>query len=191
MTTLARVAIRLATPVDARTLAPFAERVFRATFERDPHHRPDDMAIYTAEHFSVARMERELSDEAAPYLLAELDGALLGYVKLGEDPPPACVRARRAMELIRLYVDPSVHGQGVAQALMSASMRYAVERGCDVMWLGVWRNNHRARRFYEKCGFRHVGEHPFQFGSALQADEVYFRSVDELSTGAVAGASAS
>jgi RimJ/RimL family protein N-acetyltransferase len=38
------------------------------------------------------------------------------------------------------------------------------------MWLGVWEYNPRAQRFYEKNGFRPVGQHVFQLGSDPQTD---------------------
>ena len=40
----------------------------------------------------------------------------------------------------------------------------------DFVWLGVWEENPRAIRFYEKNGFVVFGEHQFQFGNELETD---------------------
>jgi ribosomal protein S18 acetylase RimI-like enzyme len=38
------------------------------------------------------------------------------------------------------------------------------------MWLGVWEENPRAIRFYQKLGFVEFGEHIFQLGDDAQRD---------------------
>ncbi|HEX7807692.1 MAG TPA: GNAT family N-acetyltransferase, partial [Thermoanaerobaculia bacterium] len=54
-----------------------------------------------------------------------------------------------------------------------------VARNANVqsVWLGVWEHNPRAIAFYEKCGFRITGKHPFLLGSDLQTDLVMTREL--------------
>ena len=66
----------------------------------------------------------------------------------------------------------SFHGRGVGEALLNACVRQAREWGCDVVWLGVWERNPRAIAFYEKWGFRRVGEQRFLVGTDSQRDHV-------------------
>lgn len=171
------ITIRAASAQDAPALAPFAERVFRRTFELDPAHSPENMALHVASCFSVARLSAELADAGTWYFVAERAGELLGYVKLGRGAAPLCVIGPAPIELARLYVDHAWHGHGIAGRLMEQAIEHARRLGAQTMWLGVWRNNHRARGFYEKWGFVHVGEHPYQFGLDAQSDEVYARSI--------------
>jgi ribosomal protein S18 acetylase RimI-like enzyme len=49
--------------------------------------------------------------------------------------------------------------------------------GAETVWLGVWCENARAIRFYEKHGFRDVGSHSFLLGTDLQTDRVMTRPV--------------
>jgi ribosomal protein S18 acetylase RimI-like enzyme len=44
--------------------------------------------------------------------------------------------------------------------------------GHDVLWLGVWEHNARARAFYARWGFSEVGEMNFLLGSDPQRDLV-------------------
>lgn len=59
-----------------------------------------------------------------------------------------------------LSVLPEYHGQGVATALLKGAIRRAAEAGKPAGLL-VDKDNHRARRVYERVGFRQVGERPF------------------------------
>jgi ribosomal protein S18 acetylase RimI-like enzyme len=60
---------------------------------------------------------------------------------------------------------------------MEECFEIAKEKGCDVMWLGVWEFNPRAQRFYEKHGFRVVGSHVFQLGADPQTDLLMQRKI--------------
>jgi ribosomal protein S18 acetylase RimI-like enzyme len=50
-------------------------------------------------------------------------------------------------------------------------------RGHDVLWLGVWEHNARARAFYARWGFVEVGEMRFLLGSDPQRDLVLERKL--------------
>jgi ribosomal protein S18 acetylase RimI-like enzyme len=46
------------------------------------------------------------------------------------------------------------------------------------LWLGVWEENPRAIRFYDKCGFMPVGSQDFNLGAARQRDRVMVLTLD-------------
>jgi len=48
--------------------------------------------------------------------------------------------------------------------------RLALERGFVTMWLGVWEENFKAQKIYERMGFRKVGQHDFKMGNCVQTD---------------------
>ena len=52
---------------------------------------------------------------------------------------------------------------------MDWAMEEARVRGASEMYLTVYTDNHRAKRFYERYGFEEVGPYSFMVGS--QADE--------------------
>lgn len=56
-------------------------------------------------------------------------------------------------ELISMWVDPAARGRGVADALVDAVARWAVETGADLLELAVMPDNARARRTYARLGF--------------------------------------
>lgn len=171
--------IRRGTVADAETLQPLAIVIFNDAFADNPLNKPEDMRAYIAEAFSLEQTRRELGDENVTFFVAEIDDRMIGYAKLTEHSPVHCVADDDPVELSRLYVLRDFHGQGIADCLMSECLALAESKNYRTMWLGVWEHNARARRFYEKIGFRHVGEHIFQLGSDAQTDWVMEKVLSE------------
>lgn len=162
--------VRIATPADIGLLSELGARTFRDTFAAD--NRPEDMEAYLVSHFSPAHQERELRDPQRFFLLAEAMGTPAGFALLQDVAPEPGVAGRRPLHVERLYVDRPFQGAGVGSALMRRCIGEARTRGHDVLWLGVWERNFRARAFYARWGFAEVGETPFVLGSDTQRDLV-------------------
>jgi ribosomal protein S18 acetylase RimI-like enzyme len=160
---------------DAAALAALGARTFADTFLAENH--PDDIAAFIAATFSEQKQAAELADPATSYLVAELDGALVGYAKLHRGAAPACVEAKAPIQIGRLYVAREQLGRGAGEALMAKCVEDARNGGHDAIWLGVWERNARAIRFYERWSFRRVGEHVFVVGSDPQTDLLFRRSL--------------
>ena len=60
-------------------------------------------------------------------------------------------------ELIQVWVSPEARGGKVAADLMNAIFDWAASNGFETIRAEVTRNNSRALRFYEKCGFAREG----------------------------------
>ena len=154
-------------------LAGLGARIFAATF--GPANTPENMRAYLGSAFSVDQVRAELQDDASATLIAE-QGAPVGYARLRAGAVPEGV-PRGAIELVRMYVDHTHHGSGVAAALMEASVALARERGHRAMYLGVWEHNPRAQAFYRKWGFRQTGTHTFMLGDDVQTDWLLVRAL--------------
>ena len=104
------VAYRIATREDAEALVELGAQTFTDTFGH--LYQPDDLEIFLQNH-SMANWEKELTDPAFEVRIAERDGRLVGYVKLG--PPHLPFEPRgEAAELRQLYVVEEMKGQGIA-----------------------------------------------------------------------------
>ena len=153
---------------DANRLARLGASTFTHTFGH--LYQPDDLALFLQNH-SVAAWERELTDPAFEVRVAEAGGDMVGYAKLG--PPHLPFEPRgEAAELRQLYVVEEVKGQGVAHALMDWVIDRARDRRADHLYLSVFTDNHRARRFYEKLGFEAEGTYHFMVGNHADDDIV-------------------
>ena len=145
------------------------DRVFRTSFcDTFAHlYRPEDLEAFLSK-FTLDAWADELGDERYQFQLAQVDGEVVGFVKLG--PPELPVqRNGPAIELRQLYILQGWRGLGAAQALMDWALAEAKARGGQELYLTVYTENWRARRFYEKYGFVEVG--PYRFMVGEQADE--------------------
>ena len=119
----------------------------------------------------------ELSNPNSFFYVAEVNGHVVGYLKLNTAHAQTEPQAADALEIERIYVLGSYHGGGVGQALYHHAMSVAQDRKASYVWLGVWEHNHRALRFYEKNGFTAFGTHIFQLGNDQQTDILMKKSV--------------
>lgn len=148
---------------------PAIDRLFRASFRDTFAHlyRAEDLAAFLGE-FTPDAWAGEFNDRRYRFRVAEADGQMVGYVKLGPSALPIETR-RRAIELRQIYVLKEYHGSGIGAALTDWAIDEARRRGCDELYLTVYVGNHRAQRFYDRYGFEAVGRYDFMVGS--QADE--------------------
>jgi len=157
-----------ATITDAALLSELAITTFRETF--DEHNKPEDMDRYVAEEMNMSRLAGELADSANEFFIARVGSAAAGYAKVRTGILPGGLSGHSPLEIERLYVLSSYHGQRVGAALMGHCLALARARGCDTVWLGVWEHNHKAIAFYRKWGFSVFGDHIFTLGSDDQTD---------------------
>lgn len=169
------ITIRRATETDNLLLAEFGARTFYDTFAE--HNTPENMAAYLAVTFSPEKQARELVNSDIIFFIAEQDGAIAGSVKLVEGSAPSCITGNHPIEIARLYVDKSVFRTGIGSRLMERCFNEALQKKCDVVWLGVWEHNTRALEFYRTWGFTEVGSHIFQLGDDPQTDLLMQRTL--------------
>ena len=167
--------IRHALERDATLLSDLAQKTYIDTFGAT--NRAGDIEMYASHTYSPAIQLGELRDERKLYLIAEVDDVAAGFAMLGSSESPSCAALEKPIELFRFYVDHAWHGKGIAQALMKACEDETRALGGATLWLGVWENNPRAIRFYEKIGFRDIGSQPYLLGEDMQTDRVMVRSL--------------
>ena len=167
--------LRRATTDDAAALADFLRDMFARTF--GAQNKPEDLAAYFAEAFGEEQQRREIANDSIQFWMAEGSGQVIGCAQLKFGSRSPDLSAPRQAELGRIYADTRWHGRGVGRALLERCVDAAVSWGATVLWLGVWEKNPRAIAFYEKHGFRVVGEQSFQLGSDLQRDLVMARNL--------------
>lgn len=162
------VTYRRATIDDAATLADLGTATFIDTFGH--LYQPEDLSIFLQNH-SVENWTKELADPAFEVRLAEDGRRAIGYAKLG--PPHLPFEPRgEAAELRQLYVVEGYKGQGVAGALIDWVFDRARARKADYLYLSVFTENHRARRFYERHDFEVEGTYAFMVGNHADEDIV-------------------
>ncbi|MET8567122.1 GNAT family N-acetyltransferase [Streptomyces sp. NPDC004783] len=103
------------------------------------------------------------TERAGPedHLVAELDGAVVGYVRLGFPTPLASNRHVR--QIRGLAVAEAARGAGAGRALVRAAVEEARRLGARRITLRVLGHNTAARKLYESEGFTVEGVQPEEF----------------------------
>ncbi|WP_320775438.1 GNAT family N-acetyltransferase [Streptomyces sp. CRN 30] len=102
-------------------------------------------------------------DHSGPeaHLVAELDGRVVGYLRLGHPTGLASNRHVRAVH--GLAVDDAARGHGIGRALVRGAVEEARRLGARRLTLRVLGPNTTARGLYESEGFVVEGVQPEEF----------------------------
>jgi GNAT superfamily N-acetyltransferase len=163
---MGELAWRAAGPEDAAAVAGLGRRSFTETFGH--LYSADNLTAFLANH-SEANWRDELSDPRFAVRLGEAGGEAVAYAKLGPPSLPFEVKGP-TIELRQFYVLKPWQGAGVAAELMAWVLDEARARGAEEIYLSVFVDNGRARRFYERYGFDYVGRYAFMVGTHADDD---------------------
>lgn len=161
---------RDATAADCAALARLGADSFVETFGH--LYTPENLALFLENH-SEAAWTKDLADSDIAVRMIEDGARAVAYAKV--TPPKLPFEpdaARKALELKQFYVLKPWHGAGLAQRLMDWVIATARTRGADDLYLSVFTDNHRARRFYQRIGFEEVGRWHFMVGNHADEDIV-------------------
>jgi ribosomal protein S18 acetylase RimI-like enzyme len=171
------ITYRDAVPADAAALVELGRATFIETFGH--LYRPEDLAAFLLNHNEDGWRE-QLSSPSYATRIVEADGAAIGYAKVAPVKLPVEIH-EPSIELHQLYVLKPWHGSGVARALMAWVLDEARRQHARTLYLSVYSENHRARRFYEGYGFRFVADYAFMVGNQADADCILRLSLEETS----------
>ena len=144
--------VRPAQSDDAEALGGISARAFEVTYRGIvPDAALDEWIEGGTASWQVALANRE-PDSPSRAWVAVRDGTLIGYATTSPAranwlPPPD-----GAGELTNLYLDPDVIGTGVGRLLYEHAVSDLRDRGFDPLVVWAFRDNPRARRFYEARG---------------------------------------
>ncbi|WP_106638549.1 GNAT family N-acetyltransferase [Allosphingosinicella vermicomposti] len=169
------ITYRMANTADAAALASLARRTFTETFGH--LYKPEDLAAFLEGHTTEGWTE-ELANPDFAVRLAIAGNEAVAFAKVG---PPSLPfpPIGRSTELRQFYVLKPWHGAGIAQALMRWVLDEAQRREAEHLYLSVFIDNHRARRFYARYGFTEVGPYAFKVGNHVDEDIVMHLALEK------------
>lgn len=162
------IGYRDAGPADLAAVDRLFRRSFAATFAH--LYRPADLAAFFA-RFTPTAWAAELAQPDLAIRLAEDGGTLVGFAKISAPTLPV-EPVGTAIELRQLYLDEVAKGTGAADALLGWAIERAVAAGAGELFLSVFVDNGRARRFYERHGFVDIGRYAFTVGEHVDEDRI-------------------
>jgi GNAT superfamily N-acetyltransferase len=105
----------------------------------------------------LAQFSDTYLDGPGHFLVAHADGQLIagiGYLSYDHRFPQLDYRARKTVEIVRLFVTPDYRRFGLAAALFDALREHAAGMGVECLYLHTHPFLPGAIRFWERQGFR-------------------------------------
>lgn len=172
--------IREAKSQDAPAIAQLGFKVFSDTFGYSVP--PADLQSYLTECYTTSAILADLTNHNKDTIIVcprDRPDHILGFAILTRGTSEPCIRhlSGPTIELQRLYVEPDSHGQGLGKLLVTQVEAIARQQGFKAIWLGVWEENVKAQRVYERLGYERVGEHDFLTGSCRQTDWIMIKQL--------------
>ncbi|SHN09948.1 GNAT family N-acetyltransferase [Chitinophaga sp. CF418] len=162
------VSIRRTSAEDIEHLRQIGKDTFFETFGHS--NTEADMKKYLDENFSPEKVSAELSNPDSQFFIAWEGDTPIGYLKLNTGKAQTEPQEDSAIEIERIYVLGAYHGKKIGQLLYEKALEVAQIQNKSFIWLGVWEENPRAIRFYEKNGFVAFSKHIFKLGEDEQVD---------------------
>jgi len=149
-------------------LIEISRKTFVDAFETD--NNPEDFRNYIDSAFKKDTLLAELENHDTTFYFVHQDKDLVGYLKLNEKDAQSDIKSEEGIELERIYVLQDFQGRRIGEWMLNEVKKIASSKKKGFLWLGVWENNQKAIRFYEKYGFSKFGTHPYYVGKDKQTD---------------------
>ncbi|NML68599.1 GNAT family N-acetyltransferase [Chryseobacterium sp. RP-3-3] len=161
---------------DLETIQDVGRQTFYETFAES--NSEEAMKTYLEESFSTEKVKSELNNPDSHFFIAWEEDIPVGYLKLNSGTAQTEMQDDTSLEIERIYVKQSHHGQKVGQLLYDQALATAQNLNKSYLWLGVWEENLRALQFYRKNGFEEFGTHTFRLGDDDQTDLMMKKLLD-------------
>lgn len=165
---LSQIKIQKAEKADLPTLSAISSKTFYDSYADKNTH--EDIEAYVKSSFNEDKLRYEMNNPNSQFWLAIRNGDILGYLKVNFGDAQSDLNDNAALEVERVYVIEQFQGYKIGYSLMKKAFDIAKEAGLNYIWLGVWEKNEKAIRFYERVGYKKMGEHTFMLGSDPQKD---------------------
>ncbi len=163
---------------DLEKIQKISITTFKETFEEV--NTEEDMQKYLNENLNEEKLKSELENLDSEFYFIENENKNLGYLKLNFGNAQTEKVEENYFEIERIYVLKAFLGQKIGQILLNKAIEIGKKKNLEFLWLGVWEENHRAIKFYEKNGFKVFGKHKFVLGKDVQTDLMMKLKIDKL-----------
>ena len=156
-------------PDDDQTLLDISYQTFYESFG-PPINTEEDIQDYLSKHFTLEQINKELQNSNSEFYFAVLETQIVGYIKVNYGNAQTENIAGNTLEIERIYVIEGLRGKKIGLSLLEKALVLAQQKLAEFVWLGVWKENKRAIKFYLKNSFVAFDEHQFVLGTSVQTD---------------------
>ena len=121
-----------------------------------------DIDSYAASNYTPRLLQVELEDEKNIYHITYNNNTPAGFSKIILNSPHPLIPLPNVSKLERIYILKRYYNLKLGAKLFAFNLNLSKENEQSGMWLHVWKENHRAIKFYNKRGFNIIGSHDFK-----------------------------
>ncbi|MEO8447490.1 MAG: GNAT family N-acetyltransferase [bacterium] len=122
----------------------------------------EDIEAYVNANYTYEAFRNDLIDPEKIYHVIYYEGRVAGYSEIVFNDPHPESKQKNFTKLNRLYMLKEFYGMKLGYELFRFNVGLSKQNDQLGMWLYVWKENHRAVTFYEKAGFKIIGNHDFR-----------------------------
>jgi ribosomal protein S18 acetylase RimI-like enzyme len=148
-------------------IASLSRQTFLETF--GPVNTQENMKLFLDEQFTMSQLMAEVGLPGTRHVLAYCDGIPAGYMFI-KYRAHSSLDTESALEISRIYCLQEFQGLGIGKTLMLEAINDAKKKKLSIVWLGVWKENAKALKFYQSFGFSSFGTTDFLLGKDWQED---------------------
>lgn len=123
---------------------------------------PEEINQYVNEKYTPEVITREVTDPKNIYHIIYHDKQPAGFSKIIFNVPYKDISQQNVTKLERIYLLKEFYGLQLGNELFHFNLSLSKNEHQAGMWLYVWKENHRAFAFYEKLGFKIIGDGDFR-----------------------------
>lgn len=152
--------IQKATVADSELIA----RIGSETFLESHGHSASakDIESFITKTYNKEAITTEFKNQNAHYYIILVNGKVAGFSKVEIDAVSPFVQETNITKLQRIYLLKEFYGQNLGAKLFDFNIEFSKKNNQKGIWLAVWVENNRAIKFYEKKGFKIVGDYDFE-----------------------------
>ena len=120
-----------------------------------------ETSVFEVDPWTAEQFWGELAQPTREYVVADVDGAIIGYAGAYLLAPDADVQT--------IAVSPAAQGKGVGRLLLEQLIAIAVDADCSQLLLEVRSDNESAIAMYERFGFEAISTRRDYYATGVDA----------------------
>lgn len=167
---------RVANESDAEVLAILGRVTYN---ESHGHFIPNKTHLreYNDAFFAVDKIKNDLKNKNNIFFIAYANDFPVGYAKLVLNFPNEYIDSSSIIKLERIYILEDFIGQKIGSQFMNHILEYSKKLNIENIYLAVYIKNENAIKFYEKYGFKNVGDITFKVGESSFPNHVFAKNL--------------
>lgn len=153
---------------EVKTLQSLSKTTFSESFAS--FNSIENLKTYFKSAFGIKQLLKEMNNPFSRYYFVYFDDVICGYFKINIGEGQTEIKSTEGLELERIYILAKHQGKKIGEKVLEEVKTIAQAVQKKYIWLGVWEQNIKAIKFYERFGFKKFDTHIYPIGDDPQID---------------------